>query len=298
MQGPQSTDRLVATLRVVSSHLHASLRAAFLRVAGPFPLAGPARWSNDWHAYRPCPYPHVHEGLDLMAPRGTPIVAVANATVTQVVVDPVMSGLGVEITDAKGTQYFYAHLERFGPGLRTGLGVRVGQVIGFVGNTGDASGGATHLHFEVQPHGVPVPPKPLVDRWLVEAQSKAERLAHVARGHALGSHYLRADTLRFPPPGAVLEVALPQSATAPPARRQPTPRLAQNVPGPTGLVVAVVLLAPVLLVGLRARRRGRERLRGTLPRKVRASPESGEFAFAGRTEGPGRLERPPPPFSD
>ena len=164
MQGPQSTDALVATLRVTSSRLHVSLRRSFLEVAGPFPLAGPAHWWNDWHAYRPCPYPHVHEGLDLMAARGTPIVAVANATVTQVIVDPAMSGLGVEITDRNGTQYFYAHLERFASRIRPGLSLRIGQVIGFVGNTGDAAGGPTHLHFEVQPHGTPVPPKPYVDR--------------------------------------------------------------------------------------------------------------------------------------
>jgi hypothetical protein len=131
----------------------------------------------------------------------------------------------------------------------------------------------------------------------VNAQSKAERLVHVARRHALGSHHLRPDTLRSPPPGAVLEVALPQSATPAPAPRQPTRRLAQSVPGPTGLLVAVVLLAPVLLVGLRARRRGGERIRGGPPRKVRASPESGEFAFGGRAEVPGRPDRPAPPFS-
>ena len=45
------------------------MRRAFLRLAGPFPLAGPAAWSNDWHAYRPCPYPHLHEGLDMFAQR-------------------------------------------------------------------------------------------------------------------------------------------------------------------------------------------------------------------------------------
>ena len=183
MQGPQSTDALQALLGVASSRRHVPLARLFLQVAGPFPLAGPAHWSNDWHAYRPCPYPHVHEGVDLIAPRGTPIVAVADAIVTQVIRDPEMSGLGIEISDASGTQYFYAHMERFAPGLRVGLRVRIGQVIGFVGNTGDAAGGPTHLHFEVQPQGVPVPPKPYVDRWLLGALARARSLARQGPGH-------------------------------------------------------------------------------------------------------------------
>ena len=180
MQGPQSTDALTALLESVRGRLHLSLRQALLRVVGPFPLAGPAHWSNDWHAYRPCPYPHLHLGLDMLAARGTPIVSVADATVSALVNDPRMAGLGVGITDARGTEYFYAHMERQAAGLHVGLHVRVGQVIGFVGNTGDAAGGPTHLHLEVRPHGVPVPPKPYVDGWLLKAEAKARQLVKSA----------------------------------------------------------------------------------------------------------------------
>jgi murein DD-endopeptidase MepM/ murein hydrolase activator NlpD len=180
MQGPQTTDALIRLLEPARSRLHLSLERAMLEVATPFPLAGPAHWSNDWHAYRPCPYPHLHVGLDLLAARGTPIVSVANASVTGLANDPEAAGLAVEITDGNGTSYFYAHMERRTAGLRVGLRVRMGQVIGFVGNTGNAAGGPTHLHFEVQPHGVPVPPKPYVDRWLLSAEAKAKRLVHRA----------------------------------------------------------------------------------------------------------------------
>ena len=175
MSGPIDTSRLEAILAKVSRHRHITLRRAFLRVAGPFPVAGPASWSNDWHAFRPCPFPHLHEGLDIFAARGTPVVASADASVTQLIDDPV-TGLGVQLTDDHGTEYLYAHLSAFAPALLAGDHVRVGEMLGQVGNTGDASGGATHLHFQVQPGGIPMPPKPLVDRWLRGETCRARRL--------------------------------------------------------------------------------------------------------------------------
>jgi hypothetical protein len=154
-----------------------------LAVVGPFPVAGLSWWTNDWHAYRCCPYPHLHQGLDMFAAEGTPLVAAADGYVSQKVVDDI-SGLGVEITDASNTQYFYAHLSRFASGLQVGQRVRVGEVIGYVGNTGNAAQTSPHLHFEVQPNGVPVPPKPFVDRWLVLAEQKAEALLAARTGRA------------------------------------------------------------------------------------------------------------------
>src|SRR5205085_11456564 len=138
MQGPQSTDGLINILQPVRSRLHLTLQQALLHVAGPFPLAGPVHWLNDWHAYRPCPYPHVHEGLVMVAPRDTPIVAVSDATVEAVAIDPRMAGLYVLIRDDQGVEYDYVHLDHFAAGLRPGVQVQGGQVIGFVGNTGDA----------------------------------------------------------------------------------------------------------------------------------------------------------------
>ena len=112
MGGPQDTSALERLLSKVSGRRHVTLRRAFLDVAGPFPVAGPASWSNDWHAPRPCPFPHLHEGLDMFAPRGTPVVAVKNASVSGVIDDPV-TGLGVQLTDARGTEYLYAHLTAY-----------------------------------------------------------------------------------------------------------------------------------------------------------------------------------------
>jgi hypothetical protein len=111
----------------------------------------------------------------MIAPKGTPVVAVADGRVSQKV-NGTISGLGIEITDTRGYQYFYAHLSAFGRGLHAGQRVRVGDVLGYVGNTGDAQGGVPHLHFEVQPGGTSVPPKPYVDGWLRLAEDRARRL--------------------------------------------------------------------------------------------------------------------------
>jgi hypothetical protein len=85
-------------------------------------------------------------------------------------------GISVEITDSGGVQYFYAHLSAWAPGIQAGDRVQAGQVLGYVGNTGNAIYTPPHLHLEVQPGGVPVPPKPYVDRWVEIAERGAEEV--------------------------------------------------------------------------------------------------------------------------
>jgi murein DD-endopeptidase MepM/ murein hydrolase activator NlpD len=232
-----------------------------LQVVGPFPVAGLAWWQNDWHAYRCCPFPHLHEGLDMFAQIGTPVVAAADGYVSQRVIGPI-SGLGVEITDAAGTQYFYAHLSGFAPGLSVGQRVRVGQVLGYVGNTGDAIATSPHLHFEVQPHGVPVPPKPFVDAWLVIAEQKAQALVSARIGHAI----LNPDTLQYWLAKADTLHSLydfgegsdnldPRSASTT-AQTDPSPVSQGFLVGVASLMLLVVLVAPGCLLGRREARNG------------------------------------------
>jgi murein DD-endopeptidase MepM/ murein hydrolase activator NlpD len=178
--GTASTARLMALL-AQASPTGVPLPDDILSVVGPFPVAGLSWWRDDWHAYRCCPYEHLHRGLDMFAARGTPVVAAADGTISQKVNGSV-SGLGVEITDASGTQYFYAHLDGFATGLARGQSVRRGDVVGYVGNTGNARGTSSHLHFEIQPGGIPVPPKPRVDLWLAMAEAKAEALVEQRTG--------------------------------------------------------------------------------------------------------------------
>jgi murein DD-endopeptidase MepM/ murein hydrolase activator NlpD len=123
-----------------------------------FPVAGDYTYSDDYGAAR---HQGSHEGVDIMADRGTPVVAVANATVSRLArAETGLGGLYVWLERADGTEYYFAHLNSVAAGLQDGQAVSAGQVIGTVGNTGDARYGATHLHFEIRPGGSPIDPYP------------------------------------------------------------------------------------------------------------------------------------------
>lgn len=168
LSGPKNTARLVEILAELT-RLGIPLKRALVSGSVRLPVAGLAYWSDDWHAPRCCPEAHKHQGLDIFAPKNAPALAVAEGTITRLVNGPV-SGKAVYLTDAQGTYYFYGHLNRFAPRLRQGQQVRLGQVIGYVGSTGNAMGTPAHIHFEIHPGGgSAVPPKPHVDRWLSQA---------------------------------------------------------------------------------------------------------------------------------
>lgn len=94
-----------------------------------------------------------HNAIDILAPRGTPVIAAAAGQVEKLFV----SGLGgntVYIRSPERTLiYYYAHLDTYAPGLAERQTVRQGQLLGTVGSTGDASPDAPHLHFEIQQSG-------------------------------------------------------------------------------------------------------------------------------------------------
>jgi murein DD-endopeptidase MepM/ murein hydrolase activator NlpD len=179
---PNNTQQLVDTLKPLEQH-GLTLEEALLRVVGPFPVAGLASWTDDWHACRDgCT--RFHEGLDIFAAHGTPLVATADGVVTQKLVGT-LSGTSLEIEDANGVQYFYAHLSAWAEPIEVGDSVQVGQVIGYVGNTGNAISTPPHLHLEIQPGGIPVPPKPFVDRWVQIAELEAQQLVARTTGEPL-----------------------------------------------------------------------------------------------------------------
>lgn len=92
---------------------------------------------------------HRHEAIDIAAPRGTPVYAVDDGTVVKLFTS-VPGGLTVYQFDPAGKlAYYYAHLDRYVPGLKERVPVRRGDVIGYVGSTGNASPDAPHLHFAV-----------------------------------------------------------------------------------------------------------------------------------------------------
>jgi murein DD-endopeptidase MepM/ murein hydrolase activator NlpD len=125
-----------------------------------FPVDGPNSFSDTWGA--PRSGGRTHKGTDIFTARNTPLVACVGGTITST--HPTDSGLGgVTIHLKKGnTTYYYAHLASVEGGIRAGVHVDAGQVIGYAGNTGNASGGAVHLHFEIRPNGVPINPYPIL----------------------------------------------------------------------------------------------------------------------------------------
>ena len=91
----------------------------------------------------------VHDAIDILAPNGTPVLAVADGTVEKLF-DSVRGGLTVYQFEPSGRYcYYYAHLDRYAEGLAEKKTIKRGEVIGYVGSTGNASPEAPHLHFEI-----------------------------------------------------------------------------------------------------------------------------------------------------
>jgi peptidoglycan LD-endopeptidase LytH len=110
----------------------------------------------------------VHHAVDILAPRGTPVLAADDGRVLRLRRNT-LGGITIYAVDPMDRYvYYYAHLERYAHGLAEGQVVTKGQIIGYVGTTGDAPANVPHLHFQMmrRPNAVrwwdgpPVDPKP------------------------------------------------------------------------------------------------------------------------------------------
>ena len=108
----------------------------------------------------------IHAGNDIFAAAGTPVVAVCDGSLNRVGTLPI-SGNRLWVKCARtGDAFFYAHLSAFATDARDGVKVKAGQVVGFVGSTGDAEQTPPHLHFEVHPgNRGAVDPYPFLRAW-------------------------------------------------------------------------------------------------------------------------------------
>jgi murein DD-endopeptidase MepM/ murein hydrolase activator NlpD len=113
-----------------------------------FPVYGPSSFTDTYGAPRAAVT--WHHGEDIFAPLGAPILAVADGTVFSVGWNDI-GGYRFWLEDREGSQFYYAHLSAFSPLAVNGRKVKAGDVIGFVGNTGDAQSTPYHLHFEFHP---------------------------------------------------------------------------------------------------------------------------------------------------
>jgi murein DD-endopeptidase MepM/ murein hydrolase activator NlpD len=90
-----------------------------------------------------------HEAIDILAPRHTPVVAVEDGTVARLFLSEAGGTTLYQFDPARRYVYYYAHLERYAPGMSEKDRVTRGQVIGFVGTSGNAPEGTPHLHFAI-----------------------------------------------------------------------------------------------------------------------------------------------------
>ena len=187
------------------------------RVAGMgrFPIAGEATFVDDWWFPRFVPRFHLHVGTDVFAAHGTPVRAPVDGRVR--ITNGKVGGLAVYVHMRDGTYFYMAHLSGLAPGLATGQEVRTGQVVGYVGDSGNARGGKPHVHFEIHPRGGgPINPKPYLDKFIADARAQVPMLVE---------HYRKLAAARAQPVAPVAAPAPPPPAPKPVARL-PVPRQA------------------------------------------------------------------------
>jgi len=146
--------------------------AAMARKSLMVPVLGvdPARVRDSYTAGRGGG--RTHDAVDIMAPRGTPVVAAEDGTILKLRQNEAGGITIYQLDPGERFVYYYAHLERYQRGLTEGMRVRQGQVLGFVGTTGNAPDNLPHLHFQMMVYrgkgqywgGDPVNPNPLFMR--------------------------------------------------------------------------------------------------------------------------------------
>lgn len=145
---------------------YAALVGAPAPTALPHPLPGRGL-SDTWGAARSGG--RRHEGIDLFAPRGTPIRATTEGLVLQVGSNT-LGGRTVMVLGPGGQRHYYAHLEGYAAGLTRGDWLEVGDTVGYVGDSGNARGTPPHLHYGIYTSGGAINPYPL----LRAGQNRAE----------------------------------------------------------------------------------------------------------------------------
>ncbi len=159
-----------------------------------FPVGGRSSFTDSFGA--PRPGGRTHQGQDIFAAKMTPAIAAVDGVVSWLRYEP--AGNYLILTDDAGWTYYYVHLNNdtpgtddgrapyelaFADGIRRGQRVKAGEVIGYVGDSGNAEDTAPHLHFETrQPDGVPVNPYEALRRATRYQRSEAQRLADAPIG--------------------------------------------------------------------------------------------------------------------
>ena len=244
-----------------------------------FPIAGGSNYVDTYGGFRGDVPGNWHHGDDIFAAIGTPVVAVADGTLNRVGWER-LGGWRLWVRDAMRNQFYYAHLSGYSPLALHSKRVKAGDVIGFIGNTGDAFTTSPHLHFEIHPHQLlrlkyngAVNPTRYLDSWRHLVRPHAAAPAHppfphgavraearfvwrrllAARG--LISHGPRtSERPHVPVPHAdyafpARRVAAAASGIRPVGRASGLPPLAVLL----GIIASAILFASALVVRLRRR---------------------------------------------
>lgn len=175
---------------------------------GRFPIGGEAKFSHDWWFPRFGPGWRLHQGTDIFAPHGTPVRAPVDGTIRMK--NGGLGGISTYVIQPDGGYVYLAHLSGQPETLTEGQQVKVGDVVGFVGSTGNARGTSPHTHFEIHPAPVKkvivgkgkkrqeklvpqqvppgtqlpaVDPKSYLDQWIADAIANVPKLiAHYEAG--------------------------------------------------------------------------------------------------------------------
>lgn len=147
-----------------------ALRTGF----GRFPVVGYTWYQDDYGAPRYRGSYVFHAGTDLFAADGTPVISVVDGFIWRIGSFS-RGGNAIWLQGDDGVRYYYGHLKGFRKGIALGTRVQLGELLGWVGETGQANG-YPHVHFEVNPGGLgTVNPKPILDAWLRDAEVAAVR---------------------------------------------------------------------------------------------------------------------------
>lgn len=136
-----------------------SMQEPDTKLAMPLVDVSKRQIADTWHAPRGTD--RLHEGQDIFAPKGTPILSATNGFVYNIGENN-LGGQTVSVIGAGGRVYYYAHLDAYAPGLQIGDRVNTRTVLGYVGTTGNAQGTPPHLHFGIYTSSGAINPLPLL----------------------------------------------------------------------------------------------------------------------------------------
>ena len=148
-------DKLVFYARVAKL----SMQEPDRKISMPLEDVAKKQIADTWHAPRGTD--RLHEGQDIFAPKGTPILSATRGLVYKIGENN-LGGQTVSVIGAGGRVYYYAHLDAYAPGLEVGDRVTTRTVLCYVGTTGNAQGTPPHLHFGIYTSSGAINPLPLL----------------------------------------------------------------------------------------------------------------------------------------